>query len=52
MLAKAGLEPKPGDLDTFGDLLKQYREALKALQALDLGDEEMAPVFRPTGPGQ
>jgi hypothetical protein len=47
LLAQAGLEPKEGDLERFGDVLDTYVASLKALHAIDLGDEEIAPTFHP-----
>jgi hypothetical protein len=47
LLAQAGLEPKEGDLERFGQLIDTYMAALKALHSLDLGDEEVAPTFHP-----
>lgn len=47
LLAQAGLEPKEGDLERFGKLIDRYVEALKALHSVDLGDEEIAPMFHP-----
>jgi hypothetical protein len=48
LLAHAGLEPKEGDLERFGDVLDTYMRSLKALQAIDLAGEEIAPTFHPT----
>jgi len=47
LLAQAGLEPKEGDLERFGELIDKYMTALKALHSVDLGDEEIAPTFHP-----
>ena len=47
LLAQAGLEPKEGDLERFGPLIDRYVDNLKALHAVDLGDEEIAPIFHP-----
>lgn len=47
LLAQAGLEPKEGDIERFGDLLDKYMASLKALHSVDLGDEEIAPTFHP-----
>ena len=47
LLAQAGLEPKEGDLERFGELLDKYMASLKALHSVDLGDEEIAPTFHP-----
>lgn len=47
LLAREGLKPREGDLEQFGPLIEQYLASLKALHSVDLGDEEMAPVFHP-----
>ena len=47
LLAQAGLEPKEGDLERFGELIDKYMASLKALHSIDLGDEEVAPTFHP-----
>ena len=47
LLAQAGLEPKEGDLERFGQLIDTYMAALKALHSVDLGDEEIGPTFHP-----
>jgi len=47
LLAQAGLEPKEGDLERFGDLLDHYVASLKELQAVTLDDEEISPIFNP-----
>lgn len=47
LLAQAGLEPKEGDLERFGQLIDKYIASLKALHSVDLGDEEIAPTFHP-----
>ena len=47
LLARAGLEPKEGDLERFGNLLDTYMASLKALHSVDLADEEIAPTFHP-----
>ena len=47
LLAQAGLEPKEGDLERFGDLLDHYAASLKELQSVELDDEEIAPTFHP-----
>ncbi len=47
LLAQAGLEPKEGDLERFGDLIDKYMASLKTLHSVDLGDEEIAPAFNP-----
>lgn len=47
LLAQAGLEPKDGDLEQFGDVLDTYIASLKALHSVDLTEEEIAPTFNP-----
>lgn len=47
LLARAGLEPREGDLERFGNLIDRYMASLKALHSVDLGDEEIAPTFHP-----
>ena len=47
LLAQAGVEPKEGDLERFGQVIDTYMAALKALHSIDLGEEEIAPVFHP-----
>ena len=47
LLARAGLEPKEGDIERFGELIDKYMASLKALHSVDLGDEEIAPTFHP-----
>jgi len=48
LLAQRDLEPKEGDLERFGDVLDTYMKSLKALHAVDLAGEEIAPTFHPT----
>ena len=47
LLVQAGLKPKQGDLERFGPLIDRYVDNLKALHAVDLEDEEIAPIFHP-----
>ncbi len=47
LLAREGLEPKPGDLEEFAQIIGLYAENLKQLHSIDLGAEELGPVFRP-----
>jgi hypothetical protein len=49
LLAHAGLEPKEGDLEAFGDVLDTFVSSLKSLHAIDLAGEEIAPTFDPRG---
>jgi hypothetical protein len=46
-LAREGLEPKPGDLEEFAKIIELYIDNLKTLHSVNLGSEEIAPVFRP-----
>ena len=47
LLAREGLEPKEGDLEQFAKIIELYMENLKQLHSVNLGAEELAPVFRP-----
>jgi hypothetical protein len=47
LLAREGLEPKPGDLEQFAEIIELYLSTLKTLHSINLGAEELAPVFRP-----
>jgi hypothetical protein len=47
ILKREGLEPKPGDLEQFSEIIGLYMENLKQLHSVNLGAEELAPVFRP-----
>ena len=52
VLEREGLEPKPGDLEQFGEIIGLYMENLKQLHAVNLGAEELGPVFRPEWTGK
>ena len=47
VLKREGLEPKPGDLEQFADIIELYMENLKQLHSVNLGADELGPVFRP-----
>ena len=47
LLAREGLEPKEGDLEQFAKIIELYMGNLKTLHAVNLGAEELGPVFRP-----
>jgi hypothetical protein len=47
VLKREGLEPKPGDLEQFSEIIELYMENLKQLHSVNLGAEELGPVFRP-----
>jgi hypothetical protein len=51
-LAREGLEPKPGDLEEFAKIIELYVDNLKMLHSVNLGAEEIAPVFRPECSGK
>ncbi|MPZ76790.1 MAG: hypothetical protein GEU77_09705 [Deltaproteobacteria bacterium] len=52
LLAREGLEPKPGDLEQFTEIIELYMENLKQLHSVNLGAEELGPVFRPEWTGK
>ena len=52
LLAKEGLEPRAGDLEAFAEIIELYLGNLETLHSLDLGDEEVAPVFHPEWTGR
>jgi hypothetical protein len=47
LLTREGLEPKEGDLEQFAKIIELYMENLKQLHSVNLGAEELGPVFRP-----
>jgi hypothetical protein len=47
VLKREDLEPKPGDLEQFSEIIELYMENLKQLHSVNLGAEELGPVFRP-----
>ena len=51
-LAREGLEPRPGDLEEFAKIIELYLDNLKSLHSVNLGSEELAPVFRPDWTGK
>jgi hypothetical protein len=52
LLAREGLQPRDGDLKLFEKIIELYAGNLKALHSVDLGAEELAPVFRPEWTGK
>jgi hypothetical protein len=52
VLEREGLEPKPGDLEQFGEIIELYMGNLKQLHSVNLGAEELGPVFRPEWTGK
>ena len=52
LLAREGLEPKEGDLEQFAGIIELYMENLRQLHSVNLGAEELAPVFRPEWTGK
>jgi hypothetical protein len=52
LLAREGLEPKAGDLKEFEKIIELYMSTLKTLHSVDLGAEELGPVFRPEWTGK
>jgi len=51
-LAREGLEPRPGDLEEFAKIIELYLGNLQTLHSVNLGAEELAPVFRPEWTGK
>jgi hypothetical protein len=51
-LARENLEPRPGDLEEFAKIIELYLDNLKTLHSVNLGAEELAPVFRPEWMGK
>ena len=51
-LAREGLEPRPGDLEEFAKIIELYLDNLKTLHSVNLGADELAPVFRPEWTGK
>ena len=51
-LAREGLEPRPSDLEEFAKIIELYLDNLKTLHSVNLGAEELAPVFRPEWTGK
>jgi hypothetical protein len=47
LLAREGLDPKDGDLEQFAKIIELYMQNLKQLHSVNLGAEELGPVFRP-----
>jgi hypothetical protein len=52
VLKREGLEPKSGDLEQFASIIELYMENLKQLHSINLGADELAPVFRPEWTGK
>ena len=52
VLEREGLEPKPGDLAQFSEIIELYMENLRQLYSVNLGAEELGPVFRPEWTGK
>ena len=51
-LARENLEPRPGDMEEFAKIIELYLDNLKTLHSVNLGSEELAPVFRPEWTGK
>jgi len=52
LLAQEGLEPKEGDLEQFSKIIELYMSTLKTLHSVNLGAEELGPVFKPEWTGK
>jgi len=46
-LKREGLQPKAGDLEQFDEIISLYMENLRQLHSVNLGAEELGPVFKP-----
>ena len=52
LLVREGLEPQEGDLEQFSKIIELYMATLKTLHSVNLGAEELGPVFRPEWTGK
>jgi hypothetical protein len=52
VLKREGLQPKDGDLELFAKIIELYVENLKQLHSVNLGSEELGPVFHPDWTGK
>ncbi|HEY7221911.1 MAG TPA: hypothetical protein VH985_26305 [Candidatus Binatia bacterium] len=52
VLKREGLKPREGDLEQFTKIIELYMENLKQLHSINLGADELAPVFRPEWTGK
>jgi hypothetical protein len=52
VLKREALQPKEGDLEQFAKIIELYMENLKQLHSVNLGAEELGPVFRPEWTGK
>jgi len=52
VLKREGLTPKEGDLEQFSKIIGLYMENLKQLHSVNLGADELGPVFRPEWTGK
>lgn len=52
LLAREGLQPREGDLKEFENIIELYVGNLNQLHSVDLGSEELGPVFRPEWTGK
>ena len=47
LLAREGLQAPAGDVEQFARIIELYMDNIKTLHSVDLGAEELGPVFRP-----
>ena len=52
VLKREGLEAKAADLEQFSEIIELYMENLRQLHSVNLGAEELGPVFRPEWSGR
>ena len=52
VLKREGLELRSGDLEQFSAIIELYMENLRQLHSVNLGADELGPVFRPEWTGK
>jgi hypothetical protein len=52
LLTREGLQPREGDIKEFERIIELYVNNLKQLHSVELGADELAPVFRPEWTGK
>jgi hypothetical protein len=52
LLAREGLQPKEEDLKEFEKIIELYMGNLRQLHSVNLGADELGPVFRPEWTGK
>ncbi len=52
VLRREGRDASPGDLEHFGEIIELYVKNLRQLHSVNLGADELGPVFRPEWAGK